>query len=325
MSLVSRDSLSDHQALLANEVLAELGRGDVQLERFEFDRDAALCRPVVSSRTRARTAPKLGHADSPAVTLADVRGRSPDHRVLVFAEASKLFDGYTGAPAAWVSVLLQWPFRVLLTPLPRERWGQPERALQEIGVQVLPLNQGGLLGLMKLLGEAPLEPPRSEPEGAARAVLHDRTPYRWLERNSPEPSVVEALCRDLKSDLGPQGFAWLASCSAYPEVHWGITVRLGRGLLPGRSDFERLLPRLARLVWFRRGYIPDWLRGALLARLEPEYRSTARALLRDMLEAVVADRTHESPLRIAVGEDRGLFSPASEALAEQTETSRSTP
>ena len=47
-----------------------------------------------------------------------------------------------------------------------------------------------------------------------------------------------------------------------------------------------LLPRLARLVWFREAYIPDWLRKALLEHLSPVDEATTRALLHAVLASL---------------------------------------
>jgi WD40 repeat protein len=114
---------------------------------------------------------------------------------------------------------------------------------------------------------------------------------------------VQRLCDDLREDLGPQGFAWLAACAAYPEIHWGLTLRLGATLVPDARALEGLLPRLARLVWFREAFMPDWLREALLDRLEPAEEDLARVAL-DALLSGLLETSGDLPLRIALSAPR---------------------
>ncbi|MGF7128910.1 hypothetical protein P3T40_000376 [Paraburkholderia sp. EB58] len=302
-ALVDRASVSDHQALLANDIVAELARSDVLIERYEFDRDATVCRPR-SAHARARFQPTRapGHqAHAAVVELSELRERHPGHRVLMFSDGIRAFDGFTGEPAPWLATLLQWPLPVLLTPLPLKRWGRREWALQQMGVTVLPLSREGCLALMSVLSGVPVDE-TSESATRATSGLHEHNVRRWLERDPPPQDTVERLCRDLAEDLGVQGFNWLAACAAYPEIHWGITLRLGFSLLPNAGEVEKVLLRLAWLVWFREAYMPDWLRQALLDRLAPDVERRTREILVAMMEAVSSGSTGEIPLPIAIDE-----------------------
>jgi len=79
-----------------------------------------------------------------------------------------------------------------------------------------------------------------------------------------DPVLVEALCKY----LGEATFKWLCACAVYPELHWDLTLQLGslvcmdQGLIS-----ETNLLRLARLPWFRSGFMSDDLRLPLIRAL----------------------------------------------------------
>lgn len=309
LALIDRATVSDHQAMLCAELVAELARADVLIERFDFHGDATVCRPQSAFIRRANAAGTGAGARArpvaEAVELAALHERHPEHRVLVLGDGEGCFDGFTGEPKPWLLTLLLWTAPMLLTPTPLERWGRREWALQRLGVQVLPLTRSGLLALMQWLAAGRVEA-SGKPPAADALPLHERSPRRWLERDPPSDASITGLCDDLIAALGQSGFTWLAACAAYPEIHWGITLRLGTGLLGSAAELERLLPRLSRLVWFRQAYMPDWLRQALIARLSPADEARTRQLLQAMLLALAAgnpDRQADDiPLRIALGD-----------------------
>ena len=313
LALIDRATVSDHQAMLCAELVAELARADVLIERFDFHGDATVCRPQSAfTSSAAAAATTLGTGTSArarpvaeAVELAALHERHPEHRVLVLGDGAGCFDGFTGEPKPWLVTLLLWTAPMLLTPTPLERWGRREWALQRLGVQVLPLTRSGLLALMQWLAAGRVEA-SGKPPAANALPLHERSPRRWLERDPPSEDTIARLCDDLTAALGQSGFTWLAACAAYPEIHWGITLRLGTGLLDSAAELERLLPRLSRLVWFRQAYMPDWLRQALIERLGPADEARTRQLLQAMLLALAAGNTDQKkgdiPLRIALGE-----------------------
>jgi hypothetical protein len=300
--LIDTASVSDHQARLAEELVAELQRADVMVERFAFDHDATMCRP--RGRHHAIYTRQSGPATRPLretqpVSLEELQARWPDHRVFIFGDAAELFDAFSGAPAAWLSTALKWEETTIFTAGPVEQWRAPERALQRLGFRVLPFNRSGVLALISSASGGSPEGPAAH-SGESRHSFAEAGLRRWVEREPPPARTISSICEELAKDLGPRGFAWLAACAAYPEIHWGITLRLGAALVPDALEMERLLPRLSRLIWFRDGYMPDWLRLALLDRLEPADYHTARSLLLEMLERAVVGPTQDIPLRIAI-------------------------
>ena len=299
-------SISDHQARLAEELVGELQRADVQIERFAFDRNASICRPRGQHQalyTRRGSAAVPIAVESRPVSLDELAARWPERTVLVFGNAPSFFDGFSGAPASWVSTMLQWHSPVLLTARAEDQWDESERVLERLGFVVLPFSREGLLRLMSYSSGAPV-PRMAAPAASASAdgpmpPLANLSLHRWVQRAPPPEPLIESLCARLKADLGERGCAWLAACAAYPEIHWGITLRLGVALIPSRAEMDRLLPRLSSLIWFRQAFMPDWLRLALLERMEKADEEKTRHLLAEMLDQAGTSPHGDLSLHIA--------------------------
>jgi formylglycine-generating enzyme required for sulfatase activity len=94
-----------------------------------------------------------------------------------------------------------------------------------------------------------------------------------------EETELDALCHKLESGLGPFGYQWLCACAVYPGLRLPITSYLGAELAhavhrPVPDEAEHMA--LARLPWFRSGWMPDELRLCLLRDLEPQFRPLVR-------------------------------------------------
>jgi hypothetical protein len=153
---------------------------------------------------------------------------------------------------------------------------------------------------------------------------------RLLDAESPGEPLISRVIAALEHDLPAAAFTWLAGCAVYPEIHWGITLRIGACLIADERQLAERLPALAQLPWLRHGYMPDWLREALLARLPAAAQELIRAELDDFLSrlreapadagAACASLPVHRPGRAAVGDVwRGLKAlcsgpPAVEAL-----------
>ncbi|QSV72610.1 MAG: twin-arginine translocation signal domain-containing protein [Aphanizomenon flos-aquae KM1D3_PB] len=113
--------------------------------------------------------------------------------------------------------------------------------------------------------------------------------YRWLERNSLEPEKIATMLVSLREYLGEDSFYWFCACAVFPELQWNITIYLGNVLKTavGKSLLEvDSLTNLARLPWFRSGYIPDWLRVDLIKELTQEQEQEIRTALKNLLNQV---------------------------------------
>jgi formylglycine-generating enzyme required for sulfatase activity len=98
-----------------------------------------------------------------------------------------------------------------------------------------------------------------------------------------------ALCARLAGELGPFGYQWLCACAVYPGLRLTITSYLGAKLATkvGRKappDEEEHMA-LARLPWFRAGWMPDELRLWLIGDLRPELRGVVREAIESLFFA----------------------------------------
>jgi hypothetical protein len=103
-------------------------------------------------------------------------------------------------------------------------------------------------------------------------------------------------------------FYWLGACAVFPQLHWNITVYLGNTLKTetGHSLLEvGSLTKLARLPWLRYGYMPDWLRSLLIAKLTNEQKHTIRTVFKDLL--VTAVQGSEGRLQLEIGKKHHSF------------------
>jgi hypothetical protein len=68
-----------------------------------------------------------------------------------------------------------------------------------------------------------------------------------------------------------------------------------------RRAIDECLPSLARLPWMRAGYMPDWLRGLLMANLPAEKEAAVRERLGRMVVDLVRQRERdEKPIASAL-------------------------
>ena len=104
---------------------------------------------------------------------------------------------------------------------------------------------------------------------------------------------LDGVLESLRRYLGEAGYYWLSACAVFPELHWNLTVYLGNTLQTddGRSLLQTCrLTDLARLPWFRYGYMPDWLRSWLIYELPRQQEDEVRKLLRSFLVAKPDER-----------------------------------
>jgi len=288
--LVDRSSLRDHLALLADELVRGLHERRLSVECFHYDRNPSRCRhqPL-----------KQGARDLGSQDLGQLLARFGERRLIVFGDGCGLLDPYTGQAAASVDRLLAWGRPVLVTPRSQPEWGRQEWALERAGLTILPLGEAGL----KLLGDVIARDRAIQPPDA-RSAERPRPAYlrdldRLLDGEPPGEVFVSRVVNALEHDLPPAVFAWLAACAVYPEIHWGITLRVGDCLIPDARELVERLPALVQLPWLRHGSMPDWLRQALLARLPGEAQALIRARLDEFLAGLREAPADVGAVRIA--------------------------
>jgi len=284
LALVSRRGENDHQARTFDAILDHLAELGVVLDRYSFHDDPRF----VLSDTSAR-----------GFRLADVISRHHRATLLVCAESAAGFNQRARQVANWVETTRPLVQRIYLTPEAPYRWTRLEFELIEAGFIVLPVTENGWTALADLIMSGRLQSFGTAPYARAFPQILGTNDMRWLDRNEPPPEMVQKLTRQLKGFLGPDGFAWLCACAVYPEITWPLTLRVAHEPL----DYS-LLPSLARLPWFRHGFMPDWLRQVLVDLLPPADEGRLRATLERLLEELAHHPTgraqpHQSVLRIA--------------------------
>ena len=265
--LVDRTVFNDHQSQYASALLRQLQKAElVAIDSYYFDRDPRYCYPEAHQLQ--------GHS------LAELLERHPYHRLLLFSDGVGFFDELSGEPLNWLEQLHGWGKPVLFTQATPRNWRVREQMLISQGFLLFSADEKGLTAFATLL-ENPL--PQQHCGGSVLKplpTLLSRLPRRWLSRTAPEDEVQEALLAQLKDYLGDDGFLWLAACAVYPELHWALTLELGKRLeIP---ELTLQLSYLAPLPWFRQGRMPDWVRETLLDELgeqEKQVRNQVEALL----------------------------------------------
>jgi hypothetical protein len=131
---------------------------------------------------------------------------------------------------------------------------------------------------------------------------------KWLERNPPPAELTAQLLAELRRHLLPDGFNWLAACAVYPQLHWNLTLYFGEMLTP-REGREDILGRLVGLPWLRAGFIPEWLRKALVLAMPASKRHLVREVIEDLLLTALANPADSFQLEIATRLERGSWEP----------------
>lgn len=286
--LVDRSSRHDHFAALADALVAALHAQGVWLERYQFDGDLQQLHHQPFANETPHTGPQ---------TLNQLAKRHADARLIVFSDGAGLIDRYSSDVHANVMRLHAWPRPLQLTPHARASWAAREWRLAHAGLQMLPMDDEGL-SVLRHLYEA-----RGDASAVADETRHSLGPLflhnqdLWLDRVAPPQAEIEGLLQALKDELGKAGFAWLAACAVYPEIHWGITLALGESLryqtgtrqawqLQSREQHAASLLQLAHLPWLRHGFMPAWLRQRLLEEIPADCHTHVKQELETLLQAL---------------------------------------
>ena len=271
--LIDRANYSDHQARFVKEMIAQLTDNEVLIIGYYFDGDPRVCFPVTGKGSPCK--------------LGEIYLKYSQHRLLIFSDTEGFFNSLTGEPEAWLDLFSSWSDRAVLTPKPSEHWGYQELKLFREFI-VLPATNDGLIDLIRSIEYGKFPYVSSEKGRAPYPEALRVRGRRWVERDSPEPWLVTEVLESLRNYLGEAGYYWLSACAVFPELNWNLTVYLGNALSAG--DGGSLLQAcrltvLARLPWFRYGYMPDWLRLWLLSELPRHQEDEVRQLLRSFLVA----------------------------------------
>jgi len=276
--LVNRTSFQDHQAQFIEEIIQRLKKDNVLITSYFFDDDPLICFP--------------SHGESFPLRLNEIISKYHQHYLVLVSDTEKFFNIINGELEPWVSQLITWQSRAFLTPKPTINWGYQEFKIAQEFI-ILPATPQGLQIFSQKRDHTKLLSFQERDLERGSIIPIPQTlrlqSYRWLERNSLEPEKIATMLVSLREYLGEDSFYWFCACAVFPELQWNITIYLGNVLKTksGKSLLEvDSLTNLARLPWFRSGYIPDWLRVDLIKELTQEQEQEIRTALKNLLNQV---------------------------------------
>jgi TPR repeat protein len=273
VALIDRRSAFDHLAEYNLQVVRALREAGLSLEVLEFDGDPALCH-----------FPRMGEF----LRLDAVVRRFPDSVLLIFAAAEQLVDPARGRLLPAAQALRGARRTVLLTPQSAGGPSPLERELgARLGLTVLRTSPESVAELARRLlavGRAPARTGTGAAPAAAETLIDfiAERPQRWVQHAEPRRRDRERLAALLQRTFGGRALRWITGATVYPELRWPLTLSL-RAAIDGRKHAGRALDAdllaVARLPWFRTGWMPDWTRTLLQKALGREDRARARAVV----------------------------------------------
>ncbi len=255
--LVERKNLRDQQARFFGALLDRLASREVYIDRYFYSSDPSVCETAANERAWIR--------------LDELLALHPNHELWVIGDANLLLDPFTKEPTPSLELLSRWPGGCVLTSAACGTAGEDH--IRRLGLRVTGASPQGIGGASAQVDSQP------------RLLQEEES--SWLDRHGPAEDVIRKLDRQLRAYLGAAGYECLLACAVYPGLAWNLTLYLAMEFV--EKDYrEEALGKLVRLVWFRHGRMPEWLRTFLVAKLEPE--QIARIL--EKLESFV-DRAKE--------------------------------
>jgi|GEM_PF-709362 len=263
--LIDKNNEQNHQAQLFEYLYQHLLQQEVYAERYFFDGTPLFC----------------WNDQHPAgLPIERVLQRHGDARLLVLGDGYSFINPATGELEDGLRALAPWKQRALLTPAAMAGWNYREAILSRFFF-VLPSSLDGIVQVVRHF------------EALPTPSLRDWK-YELGSGDRPLDLPGTGLAAALHDQIGPDLTRWVTACAVYPELHWDLTLELGDTLSAADGapvsapllSFQNVAT-LARLPWFRQGYMPPEVRSQLLssAQLAPEERKKVRGAIVRILEA----------------------------------------
>lgn len=284
--LIEEQTPKDHQARFFDRLTEELAQQDVYIERYFYQNDPRHCWKV---EYQVET------------NLQELAISFPNHQLLIMGDGASFLDPLNERILAWTKQFSAWQIRSLITPKPTDGWGYTEIQLSKVFHVSHFLNTSVLNEQLNSASIFRLLANKSKLASEKGGIIHysEKNIRKQLEQ-SIEDSLppMESLenVTALRAYFAPKTYQLLCACAVYPELHWDFTLHLAKEILPHSSTeqgtlFEELSPNdtfnlfvLARLPWFREGYIPDETRTALIADLDPAIEQLTRQAIVQLLK-----------------------------------------
>jgi WD40 repeat protein len=262
---IDRASFKDHQAIFFRQLAEKLAKEDIYIDIYFHN---------------AHFQYFWRSFDERPIYLEELMARHPKHRLVIMGDGNGLVDAYSGELSPNAEPLIAaWKYRALMTSVSPSDWGLREVSIAKKFV-LLPAK----LSAFSILSE------RFDRRGNSSL-------QEWI--TGADDSVpnfdFDVTVSELRTYLGEQLFIWLCACATYPELHWDMTIFLGKFLSEElhatkieKDKYplltEENLLKLVRLPFFRRGEIPDKTRMELLDFLEDKLEYKVRTAIIQVLE-----------------------------------------
>ena len=289
VGLVHSMGLADHSAELNRMLVAGIAGSGADMRAYLFSGSGTSLHVLHEGQQGSSRSVRV-------LRTNDVIADMGDATVFFFCEPPALFDTLSGGMLPWVRALFSHARCVLL--ILDQSYGNSEEAalIRQAGADIVHVGSTSVSELLIVAGRpTPLMAPAAAPVRRAysdRLLSEDN-----LFAAPPEAGEIARLCTRLKVLLGAPGFHWLQACAVFPELRWSVTLAVGAHLIPDRGIREQNLLHLIQLVWFRKGYMPDWLRSALIARLDGHREQPIREFYWSLFTRA------ESDASIVIGQD----------------------
>ena len=235
----------DQAAWLLRRVYEEWRTTGIDIHYYDFDRHPEMVWPN-------------GRRDRQAIPLARLRHRHPAGRVLLVAEQEVMFYRVIGGLQSWVEELKEWPDHRLAVINDLSRSNQQQ--LEQHGIRWQRLSQtADATAVLESLGGRMAT--REKASGHFPASLQTDA-HLW----DPDPQQRQEVLRRLTQVITDEGLRLLGGMAMYPKLHGNLTFALHREL----QTTDDILLSVVRLPWCRAGWLPPWLRDALLNTLSRE-------------------------------------------------------
>jgi hypothetical protein len=165
----------------------------------------------------------------------------------------------------------QWENRLIISPIPRNEWGQREKVL----AKYFSISSADEDEMLKLIETIHLMPGQQKENDIAVAV-----------DNTTEISNITDAFAYLNED--ERLTQWLCALAVYPKFRWGLLTEFGdvlarRYKLHNGVSYSDIL-KMSRIFWLRDGSMPASIRLALLKKLTIGNEVAVRTELVKMLE-----------------------------------------
>ncbi|NKK99607.1 hypothetical protein GFM02_15330 [Rhizobium leguminosarum bv. viciae] len=299
--LIDRRGPRDHLASYGEAIVETMRSAGLFVEQFDFDRSPWTC---------------LRRRSGEIETLRSVVGGFPGAIFLFLVSESELLDAGSGAPKAWIGEFGNVERFFLVVPEDPSGVSSLGRALPK-GLMVAHASPAGLRAIAaRLIAQVVPSTTCDAASALIRLVarINERAD-RWMQAASPPALEVDGLVAELQRAAGDEAYRWIAATAVYPELSWPMTLYL-RDRAGRRGGHPALLgPDLlavAQLPWFRRGWMPDWMRTRLLRRLSAPERRNVRSLLLEAMGITTATRPASPAMQISARNQVGV--PPSERI-----------